>query len=83
MEFRHGLRNLGIRLSNKDFDDMIDALDNDGDGEIDYDELVEVRNHGFCGKQLMDFAVKSIDFAVELMDFAVKLAGFVVNVVGL
>ena len=40
-EFRIGLRSLGIKLSDTDFDDMIGALDNDRDGEIDYDELLE------------------------------------------
>ena len=40
-EFRMGLRSLGIKLSDKDFGDMMGALDNDRDGEINYEELIE------------------------------------------
>ncbi|XP_019620314.1 PREDICTED: leucine-rich repeat-containing protein 74B-like isoform X2 [Branchiostoma belcheri] len=40
-EFRVGIRNTGIELEDEELDVLIDYLDKDGDGDIDYEELVE------------------------------------------
>lgn len=41
-EFRQVLKNLGIKLTDEEFKQMIDIIDADGNGEIDYEEFVEM-----------------------------------------
>ena len=44
-EFRIGLKHLGVELSPKDFEYVLDVVDNDKNGEIDYREFVEDMLH--------------------------------------
>ena len=42
-EFYRGLRSIGIPLNDQQLTTMIDFLDDDGDGEIDYSEFTWIR----------------------------------------
>merc|ERR1712100_307770 len=54
-EFRRGLAHLGIALSDEDFETLIDVVDNDKSGCINYNEFVEdlksqdMQTGGFLG----------------------------------
>merc|ERR1712232_1412284 len=41
-ELRHSMTNLGEKLSDLEVDEMIRGADQDGDGQINYDEFVKM-----------------------------------------
>ena len=44
-QLRHVMTNLGEKLTDEEVDEMIREADVDGDGQVNYEEFVKVRQH--------------------------------------
>jgi len=52
MEFRNGIRKLGLGMTSLEIDDLLACLDTNGDGKIDYKEFMSYMGISKLGGEL-------------------------------